>query len=266
MINSLKFNNEQCEYLADKLEVVVQTASSFLKVSKRELGGSFSSDQDSFRLTEVFKLLVASAKLTESFFQGSSGDAWVQAAMSLTMMSKYVASLGFNLELCRVAFCKDCAVTTCLTLDEVGDISKAEAEIVDKKAEVDLKSLLEKVALQLNSLVGNDRDLAVSLLQRLLRVKPNSTSTEDDTFWSRLFVVQGQQLGRGASAAVYHAEWLGLCVAKKTFDGLDNIEFSKEVEVLSRLCHPNITSMFGCAKNEWRKKCSIIMELMDKNP
>ena len=259
MYSSLKFNNEQCGYLGDKLKVVAQSA-------RGELGGS-SSSEDSTRLTEVVKHLAGLGKQTESFFEGCCSDAWVQAAMTLTMMSGYVASLGFNLELCRLAFDKDGAATGCLKLDEVLDLSKAEAEIVEKKAAVDVTSLVRKVILQLNSLGGEDGALAPYLLQRLLRVEPNSTSSEDNTSWNKFFdmVKQGDKLGQGASAAVYKAMWLGLPVAKKTFIGLESVGFTKEVEILSRLCHPNITPMFGYTKNERRKKCSIIMELMDEN-
>ncbi|KAG0569469.1 hypothetical protein KC19_6G092800 [Ceratodon purpureus] len=258
MSSSLKFNNEQCVYLADKLKVVVQSGSLFLqKVDKR-----FSSD-DSTGLAEIFKLLVALGKQIESFVEGCCKDAWIQAAMTMTNVSQYVSSLGFNLELCRVAFCVDFAVSECLlSSDEVADINKTEADIVEKKASADKDLLLEKVTETLISSHGEDRDLASYLLQRVLRFGPKPTM-EDGTFLSKLFalVEPTKQVGRGASGTVYKAKWLGTWVAKKTFKGLENAEFDKEVKILSRLCHPNITSMFCCAKN--RRNCSLVMELMD---
>ncbi|KAG0569471.1 hypothetical protein KC19_6G093000 [Ceratodon purpureus] len=256
----LKFNNEQCVYLADKLKVVVQSGSSFLEVLMGRVDGRFSSD-DSTGLAEIFKLLVALGKQIESFVEGCCKDAWIQAAMTLTNVSQYVSSLGFNLELCRVAFCADFAVSGCLlSSDEVADINKTEADIVEKKALADKDLLLEKVTQTLISSHGEERDLASSLLRRLMRF---GGTFEDETSLSKLFalVEPVEQVGRGASATVYKAKWLGTWVAEKTFEGSENAEFDKEAEILSRLCHPNITSMFCCAKK--RRNCSIIMELMD---
>jgi hypothetical protein len=262
MSNSLKFNNEQCRYLAEKLKVAVQSARFFLKVPLGKFKRSPSS-VNSTRLAEVFKLLVALAKQTESFVQGCCKDAWIEAAMTLTIVSEYVSSLGFNLELCKVAFMNQ-AFSRFLTLVEVGNIGKAQAEIVEEKALKDVNTLIAKVTLELNSLSGVNRDLAGYLLHRLLRIKPNSTS-DDGTFLGKLFhwVVPAEQLGRGTSATIYKAMWLGTPVAKKTFDVSKNSDFLEEVKILSQLCHPNITSMFCCAENKWN--CSIIMELMDED-
>ena len=263
MSNSQKFNNEQCGYLEDKLKVVIWSARLFLEVLRAKLDGALSS-VDSSRLSEIFKLLVALAKQIESFVRGCCKDEWIRAAMSLTIVSDYVSSLGFNLELCGLAFREDHAATGCLTLFEICNISEAEAEIVEKKALADMKTLIEKVTLELNSLRGSNRDLASYLLQRLLRVEPNTpTDSDDGTLLSKLFawVVPAEQVGRGASATVYKAMWLGTPVAKKTFHGSNNPDFLKEIKILSKLRHPSITSMFCCAKNE--RNCSIIMELMD---
>ncbi|KAG0613258.1 hypothetical protein M758_6G088700 [Ceratodon purpureus] len=262
MSSSLKFNNEQCDYLADKLKVVVQSGSSFLEVLMGRVDERFSSD-DITGLAEIFKLLVALGKQVESFVEGCCRDAWIQAAMTLTNASQYVSSLGFNLELCKVAFCVDFAVSGCLlSSDEVADINKTEADIVEKKASADKDLLLEKVTQTLISSQGEDRDLASYLNRRLMRFGPKPTF-DDETFLSRLFafVEPAEQVGRGASATVYKARWLGTWVAKKTFKGSENAEFDKEANILSGLFHPNITSMFCCAKK--RRNCSIIMELMD---
>ncbi|KAG0613255.1 hypothetical protein M758_6G088400 [Ceratodon purpureus] len=266
MFSSLKFNNEQCDYLADKLKVVVQSGSSFLEVLMGRADERFSSD-DITGLAEIFKLLVALGKQIESFVEGCCRDAWIQAAMTLTNVSQYVSSLGFNLELCRIAFRVDFGVSGCLlSSDEVADINKTEADIVEKKASADTKLLLEKVTQTLNSLYGEDRDLASYLLRKLMRFGPKPTF-EDGTILSELFALfalvkpGAEQVGRGASATVYKAKWLGTWVAKKTFEGSENAEFEKEADILSRLCHPNITSMFCCARK--KRNCSLIMELMD---
>jgi tRNA A-37 threonylcarbamoyl transferase component Bud32 len=259
-----KFNNEQCEYLADKLEAVVQSASLFLEDSQAQLHGPCSS-VDIAREVKIFKLLLALAKQIESFVQGCCKEAWMQAAMTLANVGEYVSSLGFNLELCRVALGKDHAATGSLTLEEVGKINKDEVEIVEKKALIDRESLLKRVTLELDSSKAENGDLARYLLHRVVKVGPNPT-IDDDNVLVKLFewVISGkkaEQLGRGASAKVYKVMWLGTPVAKKTFVGPENQEFLQEVKILSELCHPNTTSMFCCNTN--KRSCSIIMELMD---
>lgn len=112
-------------------------------------------------------------------------------------------------------------------------------------------------------------------MERLLRsqaIQDSSTSRssvspvkDEESFWKRLFgcVKPAERLGRGSAATVHKAKWLGIQVAKKTFEGHRNMEFMKEVGILGKLCHPNITSMFCCAKDN--RCCSIIMELMDED-
>ncbi|KAG0566038.1 hypothetical protein KC19_7G033300 [Ceratodon purpureus] len=259
-----KFNNEQCGYLASKLEAVVCSASLFIEDSRAH---ALCSVLDIARWVETSKFLLALARQVEGFVQGCCKEAWMQAAMTLANVAEYVSSLGFNLELCRVALSKVHAATGSLTLDEVVKISKDEAEIVETKAVIDAESLLKKATLELNSSKAKDSDLAKYLLHKLVRVGPNPTS-DDDSVLVRLFewVSSGpktEQLGRGASAKVYKVIWLGTPVAKKTFDGPENQDFLQEVKILSQLCHPNITSMFCCNAN--KRRCSIIMELMDGN-
>lgn len=156
---SLKFNNEQCGYLADRLKVVVKSASSFLQVLRDNCYEPCLSG-DVAKWVDVFKLLLSLAKQIEIFIQGCCKEEWIQAAMTLTNVSKYVSSLGFNLELCRVAFCSDMTATGSLTSDHVDDIYRAGAEMVKMKASVDVKTLLEKVILEQNSLSVKNRDLA----------------------------------------------------------------------------------------------------------
>lgn len=77
------------------------------------------------------------------------------------------------------------------------------------------------------------------------------------------WVRPAELLGRGNSSEVRKAIWVGTPVGEKTFWGSENPDFVNEIEILAKLCHPNITSMFCCTKDE--RSCSIIMELMDEN-
>ncbi|KAG0582750.1 hypothetical protein M758_3G084400 [Ceratodon purpureus] len=270
-----KFNNEQCDYLAHKLEVVLKSASSFLKELGSAEDARSRSSADMARWVLIFKLLLALAKEIKSFTQSCCKDAWIQAAMTLTNVSEYVSSVGFKLELCRIALC---AATGSLTVDQVDVINKAEVELVKKKASMDADNLLEKVILELNILRGEMRDLANYLLERMEGIKPipanshlslSESDIGDGSCFRKLYrrvfekVQQTTLLGRGASASVHKATWLGTQVAKKTFMGRENPHFMKEANILGGLCHPNITSMFCCAKD--KKTCSIIMELMDED-
>ncbi|KAG0608927.1 hypothetical protein M758_8G143900 [Ceratodon purpureus] len=248
---SLKFNREQCEYLIDKLKEAIRSASSFLEVSQAKGHGHPS---------QTFELLVASAKQVKSFVQGCCKDLWIESAMTLTNMSEYVSSLGFNLELCRVTLCKVWSGTRSLTLDEVDEINRNEVETVKLKALVDKDVLVTKVILSLHTLVDGDRDLAIFLLQSLLRIP----TFYDENFLGKTKlsdVVRGKEFGRGSSATVYKVMWLRIPAAQKTFFGRENPEFMKEAGVLSQLFHPNIVSIFCCTMD--KRTCSIYMELMD---
>jgi hypothetical protein len=273
-ISSWKFNNGQCDYLADKLKVVVHSASSFAEVSCAKCNGS-SSSVDIALGVEIIKFLLALAKQVESFIQGCCKDSWIQAAMTLTNVSQYVSFLGLNLEFCRIAFCKECAATGGLTLDQVEDIKQIEVEIVNKRASTDVAALLAKVTSNLNNLRGDEKDLASFLLQRLMQLHPNpGTSISGSSSWfasdngkflEELFkwVKPKRRLGKGTTGTVYKAMWLGMPIAKKTFQGTKNPDFMKEVEILAKLCHSNITSIYCCAMD--KRKCSIVMELMDED-
>ena len=254
-MSRLQFNREQCGYLTEKLKVVVGSSRAFVM---RDLCLSV----DMERLVEIFKYLLALAKQVASFVRDSCKDAWIQAAMTSTNVSEYVSSLGFNLELCRSAFNVESTGSKRLTLGEVGNIHKVEVEIVEKKASVDVESLLRKVTRELNSLCGEDRELATYVHQRFLRVELNLAS-DDEGLLNKLFkwVEPAEELGRGSSTTVHKVMWLGTPVAMKTFDAAEIPDFVEEVKILSRLSHPNLVSMFCCLMN--KRKCSIIMELMD---
>jgi hypothetical protein len=275
-LSSCKFNNKQCEYLAGKLEVAVQDASSFIEVFRAKHHGPCPSE-DVAKWVEIFKLVLTLAKQIGSFVRRCCDDAWVQAAMTLTGMSEYVSSLGFNVELCRIAFAKECAalskepaahskessVIQGPTSVELADINKTEAEIVKIRASVDYDTLSREVRMGSTSFCSETKDLAFYLLQRLAEDEPCAT-LDNGSYLNTLYkwvTKADKQLGRGATGTVFEATWLGIPVAKKTFDGPDNPHFLKEVEILSPLRHPNIMSMFCCTKTE--RSCSIVMELMD---
>ncbi|KAG0580357.1 hypothetical protein KC19_4G167800 [Ceratodon purpureus] len=273
-IPSRKFNREQCEYLAQKLEKVVRSISNISEVSRAKCHG-FSSFMNVSGGVKIVNLVLALAKQIESFVQGCCKDEWIQSAMALTNVSEYVSSVGFNLELCKVAFRKVCAATAPLTLDEVDGIYRGEVEIVETKASADVDVLFDQLILKMPSLSDENKDLATYLLQRLRRVIPETGSTipkyslvsaDDRGFWGKLFK-RVQETGRlgtcGSGATVDKATWLGTLVAVKTFYGPEDSEFIKEVDIVRRLCHPNITSMFCSAMD--RRRCSIVMELMDED-
>ncbi|KAG0590699.1 hypothetical protein KC19_1G120600 [Ceratodon purpureus] len=270
------FNKRQCRYLVAKLRVVIQSARNFLKVLLVNLDSRLRPSVNISRYTITFKLLLALANQIESFVQSCCQDAWIQAAMTSTNVAEHVSSIAFNLELCKGAFFQESNATASLSLHQVMDIHNAEVVLVKRFASADLENLLEKVTLELNSLKGEERDLASYLLQRLLRVDANRVSLtipassswalkDEEGFWGGLFkwVKPAERLGKGAAAVVHKATWLGIQVAKKTFQGHDNPDFMQEAGILGKLCHPNVTSMFCCAKD--KRSCAIIMELMDED-
>ncbi|KAG0629585.1 hypothetical protein M758_1G114900 [Ceratodon purpureus] len=292
------FNKRQCRYLVAKLRVVIQSARNFLEVLLVK-DSRLRPSVNISRHTITFKLLLALANQIESFVQSCCQDAWIQAAMTSTNVAEHVSSIAFNLELCKVAFFQESnataslslhqviymeihnevevvKTTASLSLHQVMDIHNAEVEVVKGFASADLENLLIKVTLELNSLKGEQRDMASYLLQRLLRVDANRVSLtipassswalkDEEGFWGGLFkwVKPAERLGKGAAAVVHKATWLGIQVAKKTFQGHDNPDFMQEAGILGKLCHPNVTSMFCCAKD--KRSCAIIMELMDED-
>ncbi|KAG0600101.1 hypothetical protein M758_11G007200 [Ceratodon purpureus] len=289
-MDSCKFNKRQCKYLVSKREVLVESASSFLNVDLVHGPSSV--------MAETFKLMLTLAIQIKDFVQGccAKSEIWIQTAMTMTNTSEYVSSLGFNVELCKL-ICEGFLEEregpgSSTTVGLQGRISKREAEIVGKmrklrkvstwadldnmyrteveivkvRAEVDLLTLSHDVTSELSSLKGEARDLAIYLLQILSTVQ--GRSTKDDS-WSILgFLYKwvlpvDKPLGRGATATVYETTWLGLRVAKKVFEGLNNPDFEMEVKNLAPLRHPNISSMFCCNKTD-HDSC-IIMELMNED-
>lgn len=284
---SCKFNNEQCGYLADKLKVVVEKARLYLGSEVCSSGDGYCgqpahqlkvgvqcassypqhlpcSAGDAAKCVEIFKLVLTFGKQIESFIKSCSKDKWIEAAMTLTNMSEYVSSLGFNLELCRIAVSNVCAGETEIPkVDELDNMNKTEAEIVKLKVLLDSENLSQLVKKERDSSTDNT-ELANILLQKLAGEEPSATSEGEQGFWRKLlkYLTPGfKQVGIGASATVQEAQWLGIRVAEKIFKGAENEDFLKEVEIIRQLSHPNVMSMFCFRKEE--RWCSIVMELMD---
>ncbi|KAG0587716.1 hypothetical protein KC19_2G186400 [Ceratodon purpureus] len=279
---SLNFNHEQCKYLADKLELAVKSADSFLVLLSKGYFW-FPSPEDKASCLKIFKLLYASAKEVENFIQSQcSKDAWIQAAMSLTN----VLSIGFNLELWTLVFSKSekLRARRSFTLTKVDAVFKAEAKIVEERALRDRDLLLRYV----NSVLRTKKPTSIEYqLAGLLRerLEPNRLipagdfpgsshsdlssetvfSSEEqmkqlgETFFKSLKVKD--QLGKGAAATVNRAYWMGGEAAIKTFIGPNNNDFKKEVAILRKLSHPNIISLLCSTADE--RSCSIVVELMD---
>jgi len=82
--NPPKFNNAQCQYLAEKLKLVVENAELFLQNLN---SGEFrfpSPELDTPKCLEVFKLLYALANVVEHFIESCckpKDTEWIQAAM-----------------------------------------------------------------------------------------------------------------------------------------------------------------------------------------
>jgi len=161
---SPNFNQEQCGYLVNKLEAVVQVARSFSKVSLSNHFGPHSS----WNVTKwdgIFKLLLALGKQIEDFIGKCSKYTWVEAAMTLADVAQDVSYLVFNLDLCKALFMKgqDATMQCGLTSVEVDNHYKAEVETVKLMASMDKKDLRKKL-----TLASDASDLAKHPLERLV--------------------------------------------------------------------------------------------------
>ncbi|KAG0554668.1 hypothetical protein KC19_12G109800 [Ceratodon purpureus] len=270
--DSCKFNKKQCGYLALKLEGLVECSGSFLRAAQCKPCPSAIAE----KWVETFKLMLTLSKQIDDFVQSCCKEEWIQTAMTMTNTSEYVSSLGWNVELCKVAcegFLEERGGSGSFTAVELqrftwaklDEMYKIEVVIVKKQAEEDLVTLRDKVTAELTFLEGETKDVAIYLLQILLKVQSRPTKDKQSLldFFFKWRVQVGRKLGSGATASVYAATWLGMAVAKKVFKDLDEQVFKKEVTNLAPLRHPNITSMFCC--KETNSYSSIIMELMDED-
>jgi len=167
-LSSCKFNNKQCGYLAGKLEEAVLDASSFIAKFRAKRHGPCSSED----VENIFKLVLALATQIKGFVRRCCDAEWIQAAMIFTNVSEYVTSLGFNVQLCKLAFEKarttllgncscdsrlwgncscDIEVIRGFTLVELCELYKTEEEIVQIRAFEDLYTLSNAVTMGLTS-------------------------------------------------------------------------------------------------------------------
>ena len=68
-------------------------------------------------------------------------------------------------------------------------------------------------------------------------------------------------IGRGPSAEVYEATWLGCKYAVKTFKSISPSEVQRELKFLIELRHPSIVRLMGLSVHS-EQRCSIVMEFM----
>ena len=270
--SSLKFNQELCKYLADKLKVAVQSALSFVELIASWYS-KIASDEDRGKSLEIFKLLFALSKEVEAFIQDCSKDAWVQSAIFLTNVSERITSLGFHLEFCTFVFSsrKKYGSLHTLTVAESSRLRKAEADIVEEKSHLDQLRLYEdaKALLTQPRKPGSaDEQQVMFLLERLrgrgLHVSADSPESNHPSRLEKISMSslkKVQVLGRGSFGDVWKANWLGIEVARKTFHGSSAADFEREVEILEGLNHPNIVTLLSHTRDE--RNCHMIMELMD---
>jgi len=250
---SIKFNHELCKYLANKLSMTVQSARLFTELPHETLLMPCSSNV--LKISKVFKRFLAIAKEVEIFIQDCCKDAWAQVAMTLTNMSEHVSSMGFELELYKIIFSNS---NQRLSSTEIHAVRRAEVKLVEEKASRDKETLLEKVKAELGFLSGEERVLHSFLLEKLNPVSKISAILSRRIIPAKVCDL----LGKGASATVYKATWLGMECAVKNFNGpAIETDFMRESSILASLNHPNITSLFGAGRN--RRSCYIVMELMD---
>ncbi|KAG0627217.1 hypothetical protein M758_2G183000 [Ceratodon purpureus] len=272
---SVKFNHEQCKYLAHKLENTVRSAHSYHEQTSTSYS-EFDSGEDRERCLEIFKLVFALSQEVETFIVGCSQEAWVQSAILLAIASDvHIASLCFHLEFCTtVLFHRTISGgIPVLTDAEISSLQNSEAGIVKEMSQRDRLSLdmnLRALENQVSRKPGGaDQEHILVLLERLKSrmLIPSADLPEANQLGSRPGIIrmsslkQITKLGSGSFGDVHKMNWLGFEVARKTFHGSTAPDFEREIQILEGLCHPNIVSLLGYTRD--RRKCYMIMELMD---
>jgi len=260
----VKFNHEQCKYLATKLEWAIHCA-----LLESHFPENLAAPEDAAKCHELYMILLMLAKEVEGFIERCSKENWMQAAVIFANMPDHVWSLSFDLELCTMFF--SFKKSRCLTSEEFSDIRSLELNLVKEKALIDDETLSAcvKALIESGEASDNDFELATILLARIVRLRQQSSHLgtsqslqlslhERADFSSLKYDVR---IGNGGFATVYKAIWCGVEVAVKTFHGPENPEFRKEVSICARVTHPNTASLlfYGVENGE----CSIVMELMD---
>lgn len=141
--NLSKFNKEQCEYLACKLKMTIESASAFFHAicHRKDI-----LEEALVSCVGNFKLFATKAKEIESFIQDCCKNAWIEVAIILTKVQERVSLISFNLELCRLIFFDyefraPLSKTWTELVDKIDEINSIEAKIVQEKAFQDEEAL-----------------------------------------------------------------------------------------------------------------------------
>lgn len=106
-----------------------------------------------------------------------------------------------------------------------------------------------------------------SQLNRITAVKPLKGSIDDKHRIPYYDLVFERLLGSGSFGKIYLGSWEGQPVAIKTLEGAisphEQDQFIREVEIMSRLRHPNITSFYGACLEEGH--ACLVMEYMENS-
>ncbi|KAG0615014.1 hypothetical protein M758_5G008300 [Ceratodon purpureus] len=73
----------------------------------------------------------------------------------------------------------------------------------------------------------------------------------------------GRAVGKGSSAEVYEADWIGCRFAVKWLKVDHVVKLRKEVSIMIKLLHPHVIRLVGFSVLS--NRCAIVMELMDKS-
>ncbi|KAG0553636.1 hypothetical protein KC19_12G027000 [Ceratodon purpureus] len=272
---SLKFNIEQCMYLAHKLEKTERSAYSYHEQTSTWYSKFASDEEYRERSLEICKLVFALSQEVETFILGCSGEAWVQSAILLAVASDvHIASLGFHLEFCTIVLSNRKAIggMPVLTDAAITRLRNAEADCVERLSYQDQLRLhrdLRALMTRSRESGGADEEPISVLLEKLKYTTPISSANstpEANQLDSRPEIrmrslKQIAKLGSGSFGDVHKMNWLGFEVARKTFPGSSASDFEQEVQILEGLCHPNIVSLLGYTRDA--RNCYMIMELMD---
>ena len=249
----LRFNQEQCKYLARKLKIAVQSAQQFFEEINPWYTTCAPPELKADDL-EIFKLLFALSKEVESFIHRCCEELWIQSAIMLTNVWRHIWSITFRLEFCTIVFKSKffnskvfsskerTQVLSSLMPMELSLASQAEAETVKEMADLDNRTMsmhLDDLILSISS--RETVELATFLLQRLNSTRRNPGSKSPEPFQSsghpqimvRSLKRLPDKLGKGVSGIVHKATWLGAEVALKTFHGPSNPDFQQEVSILA---------------------------------
>lgn len=262
----LKFNHDQCNYLADKLRKAVDGANVFSKLLNKVHETPFTIE-DMVKFLEIFKLLHAFAVQAGTFIQECCKDSWLVSARKLTNVMEHVLAMIFCLELCAIVFSdrwKWVATLSSLVKPELVDkLIDDEAATIREKALSDKNAML----LQVEAVLDPSSTSGIKEYQLAKQLKRNlkeGSTFEEFEEKDRNSIIQLEMLGAGSYGKVYKGMNGELDIAKKTVSkGTDFLTFKKEVTIQSQMSHSNVLSLH-CYTVEKREQ-SIIMPYMEKS-